>query len=913
MRTRLWIVLSAMLAASAAPAAQAALTSSFDAGTGTFTVQSDAGDGIAVSCNAGSVNINAAAPPSGALACNLVQRVVANGGPLANVITLAAMTAADFPIFTTGIVDGGAGADTITGSFQADTLRGGNDADVLVGGRNPAATVDLVFGDAGNDTMTWNPGEGDDRNDGGADDDTSVIVGGGVAETFTIVPDTVTVGRVTLTRTTPAPFFVDVSTTEHLRVLGNGGDDTITGAVGLAPLILLELEGGDGNDTITGGDGADVIRGGIGNDVLVGARNPAATVDLVFGDAGNDTMTWNPGEGDDRNDGGADIDTSVVIGGGAAETFTIVPDTVNAGHVTLTRTNPAPFFVDISTTENLRVDGGGGDDNISGALGLNGLIALELIGGEGADTILGGDGADIVRGGNGNDLLTAARNPVATLDQVFGDAGNDTMVWNPGEGNDANDGGADVDTTLVNGAGAAETFNITAVGATVHFERTLPSVFFIDSTTIEQLTLNASDGIDTVNTVPLVGVNQLLDGGAPAGFPNDVLNVAGVADAHVSPVIVPGFAPIAHANFEFAFGGTINGVAFRDDDADGIRDPGEPGLANVNVFADIDGDRRLDAGEAATLSAANGSYAIIVNDNGNVAVRALPPLGSSFVSTGTEPAPVLLTGGANLSDANVGFFAIPVAGETTFTARVNAAGVTPPTSSIATARGRVILDAANQTITVTLRFADLAAAATSASLVAGGGVDAIVLPAFPAATAGSFGPVTLLIDNSQLNAFTSGQMRFVITTTTFPAGEVAGTVLADQHFPAVLDGDQVVPSVLTNAVGIGTVTLAGPQDEIQIFVDYDGLTGENEPGRNTLTSLHIGAARGQNGPVPSFGVLRVSGADNDRFISEPRAVTPTAVAGLRAGRWYLDVSSVEFPQGEIRGQLDDTLFSNSFE
>ena len=70
--------------------------------------------------------------------------------------------------------------------------------------------------------------------------------------------------------TSPAPFFIDIGTSETLEVKGNGGDDSFTGAVGLAPLIKLIVNGGFGNDTINGGDGDDVLIGGPDTDVLNG-------------------------------------------------------------------------------------------------------------------------------------------------------------------------------------------------------------------------------------------------------------------------------------------------------------------------------------------------------------------------------------------------------------------------------------------------------------------------------------------------------------------------------------------------------------------------------------------------------------------------------------------------------------------
>src|SRR4051794_19341742 len=68
--------------------------------------------------------------------------------------------------------------------------------------------------------------------------------------------------RVRFDRTNLVPFTLDVGTVDRLNVNGLGGADTIAGAAGLAPLILLTLDGGEGADTVTGGDGPDLIAGG---------------------------------------------------------------------------------------------------------------------------------------------------------------------------------------------------------------------------------------------------------------------------------------------------------------------------------------------------------------------------------------------------------------------------------------------------------------------------------------------------------------------------------------------------------------------------------------------------------------------------------------------------------------------------
>ena len=47
---------------------------------------------------------------------------------------------------------------------------------------------------------------------------------------------------------------------------------------------------------------------------------------------------------------------------------------------------------------------------------------------------------------------------------MFGEAGDDRMIWNPGDGTDLMEGGDGIDTAEVNGGNGAETFTVTANG-----------------------------------------------------------------------------------------------------------------------------------------------------------------------------------------------------------------------------------------------------------------------------------------------------------------------------------------------------------------------------------------------------------------------------------------------------------------
>ena len=165
-----------------------------------------------------------------------------------------------------------------------------------------------------------------------------------------------------------------VANTALIRVFGQAGNDTITLNEANGALPAANLFGGAGNDILTGGSGADQLFGQAGNDTLLGkggndllfggAENDTLTGgdadDQVFGQAGNDRMIWNPGDDTDLNEGGDGIDTVEVNGGNGAEQFTA---TANGTRVRFDRLTPAPFSIDIGTSENLVLNANGGDDS----------------------------------------------------------------------------------------------------------------------------------------------------------------------------------------------------------------------------------------------------------------------------------------------------------------------------------------------------------------------------------------------------------------------------------------------------------------------------------------------------------------------------------------------------------------------
>jgi Ca2+-binding RTX toxin-like protein len=186
-----------------------------------------------------------------------------------------------------GRVEGGGGADVITGNTAANTIWGGLGNDVIDGG-------------SGNDSLLGD--DGDDIIKGGADTDT--MNGGNGTDTadYSAYTANVTVNLATTTAQTVASSDSDTITNVE-NVTGGSGTDTLTGST--ANNII---DGGSGNDRLRGAAGNDTIIGGIGtSDVAIFAGTQASHT--IATNAGVVTITDNQTT-TDGNDG---VDTVIGI------------------------------------------------------------------------------------------------------------------------------------------------------------------------------------------------------------------------------------------------------------------------------------------------------------------------------------------------------------------------------------------------------------------------------------------------------------------------------------------------------------------------------------------------------------------------------------------------------------------------
>ena len=201
-----------------------------------------------------------------------------NGGSKNDEINLSELDPLVYTSLASVKINGGAGNDSLVGSFAKDSIDGGSGNDTLAGGLNN----DTLIGNAGTDLLVET-----------ADvdltlDDTS-LTGLGTDKLVTIENASLTSGD------TGNAFDASAFTRGAVTLIGGAGNDTLTGGSKNDAISGRdgndELTGGAGNDTLLGGFGEDTLSGGLGNDVLVGGFDD----DTLDGGDGRDTIVGGQG------------------------------------------------------------------------------------------------------------------------------------------------------------------------------------------------------------------------------------------------------------------------------------------------------------------------------------------------------------------------------------------------------------------------------------------------------------------------------------------------------------------------------------------------------------------------------------------------------------------------------------------
>jgi hypothetical protein len=338
------------------------------------------------------------------------------------------------------------------------------------------------------------------------------------------------------------------------------GDQTVSSTTG-----IININAGDGNDTIALGDGINLrgaVDGGTGTDTL----DYTASTSAIFANLGLGTTGLGATIGADQENPAT---THAATGTATVSNYSITAHTFDIT-VTVTGLLPAdvtgfhihqavvgvngPIIVDFTGVAPLNPAGTGftfsangltlpsvseaaflgggtyvnihtvafpggavrgqlfsaGNVNLASgvASGTTSVLNIEnATGGAGSDSLVGNFGVNVLSGGGGADWIVGG--PGA--DTQNGNAGADVLVWSNGDGSDLDEGGTESDTVLVNGSTtAADVFTVSAgAGGRTNFQRTNLGTFALDIGTVETLTVNGVGGNDTFTVNDLTGVTTL--------------------------------------------------------------------------------------------------------------------------------------------------------------------------------------------------------------------------------------------------------------------------------------------------------------------------------------------------------------------------------------------------------------------
>ena len=116
-----------------------------------------------------------------------------------------------------------------------------------------------------------------------------------------------------------------------------------------------------------------------------------------------------------------------------------------------------------------------------------------------------------------------------------------------------------------------------------------------------------------------------------------------------------------------------------------------------------------------------------------------------------------------------------------------------------------------------------------------------------------------------------------------------------ETFTAFINSAQEVPTNGSTATGYGRVFLNETAGTISFTVVFSGLSSNQQ-----AAHIHAPGAIGVNGGV-IINLGNPGGTSNSITGTSP--ITPAQIAQLRAHQAYINIHSVNFPGGEIRGQL----------
>jgi Ca2+-binding RTX toxin-like protein len=344
------------------------------------------------------------------------------------------------------------------------------------------------------------------------------------------------------------------------------------------------------------------------------ARVQAGTLQLT-GDGAGDTLTLAQG---------STANTLAVIANGQLvstfdrATFTAVAVDARGGNDTVSVQNMVPAL------ENVTIDGGAGDDTLTGA--------------NGAETFIGGPGDDLVDGNIGADSAQLG-------------AGNDTFQWDPGDGSDTVDGQSGKDTLAFNGSNAAENIALSANGSHARLTRDIAAIT-MDLDGIESANIRALGSADTITVADLRGTDL------------DATNVdlsanTGDGDGAADTVVAQGTdqadaVDVGSSAGNVVVDGPSGRLSVSGDEAanDNVTVAALGGADTINAGVGFTGPIPVtvdggDGSDTTTYSGTNADDSIGIARNGVAAVAVFTPTSQAINNTAVEELVVKGLGGAD--------------------------------------------------------------------------------------------------------------------------------------------------------------------------------------------------------------------------------------------------------------------------
>ena len=237
---------------------------------------------------------------------------------------------------------------------------------------------------------------------------------------------------------------------------------------------------------------------------------------------------------------------------------------------------------------------------------------------------------------------------------------------------------------------------------------------------------------------------------------------------------------------------------------------------------------------------------------------------------------------------------VPAAAQkVSFTAHLTPNQEVPPTTSSARGTVLAIVDLTANTLTLDLTYDGLGSAETAAHIhgYAAAGVNANPVFTLPL---GKHKSVVWTYPEAEEQSILDNLAYINVHSVSFPTGEIRGQLVRDDSavsMSAMLNGVQEVPPVTTNAVGTAYFRLDPEADSVTFHYTFADLSSIQ-----TGAHLHGYAPPGVNASI--LFTLPVGFHQSGVWNYAP-ADEPSILAGLL----YINVHSMNFPNGEIRGQI----------